>query len=139
MKKLLSISTILIFLIGCESAPKSNGYPSKFISLGTQASVDLVVELDKYWGVDYDKMRTFFVDTVKSSFEAGESFETLDGFIGQVKKGMNDNPGDQNRTMEGAFSVDASASQLKREIVEYYFVNNGKIHEFQQSRRVIND
>ena len=55
MKKLLSISTILIFLIGCESAPKSNGYPSKFISLGTQASVDLVVELDKYWGVDYDK------------------------------------------------------------------------------------
>ena len=26
--------------------------------------LDLVVELDKYWGVDYDKMRTFFVDTV---------------------------------------------------------------------------
>ena len=156
MKKLLSISTILIFLFGCESAPKSNGYPSKFISLGTQASVDLVVELDKHWGVDYDKMRTFFVDTVKSSFEAGETFETLDGFIGQVKKGMNDNPGDQNWSMEGAFSVDAngekdgewvnawflvdaSATQPKREIVEYYFVKNGKIHEFQQSRRVIID
>ena len=56
--------------------------------MGTQASVDLVVELDKYWGVDYDKMRTFFVDTVKSRFESGESFETLDGFIGQVKKEM---------------------------------------------------
>ena len=55
--------------------------------MGTQASVDLVVELDKYWGVDYDKMRTFLL----KRFEAGESFETLDGFIGQVKKAMNDN------------------------------------------------
>ena len=156
MKKLLTISVMFILLVGCENAQKSNGYPSKFVTLGTQASVDLVVELDKYWGVDYDKMRTFFVDTVKSSFEAGETFETLDGFIGQVKKGMNDNPGDQNWSMEGAFSVDAngekdgewvnawflvdaSATQPKREIVEYYFVKNDKIHEFQQSRRVIID
>ena len=90
MKNLLSLSMVLIFLIGCESAPKSNGFAknnsSTSFTMGTQASVDLVVELDKYWGVDYDKMRTFFVDTVKSRFEAGESFETLDGFIGQVKK-----------------------------------------------------
>ena len=160
MKKVLSIFTILIFLVGCESTPRSNGFiknnPSGSFKIGTQSSVDLVVELDKHWGVDYDKMRTFFVDTVKSSFEAGETFETLDGFIGQVKKGMNDNPGDQNWSMEGAFSidangekdgewvnawflVDASATQPKREIVEYYFVKNGKIHEFEQSRRVIID
>ena len=157
MKNLLSLSMVLIFLIGCESAPKSNGFAknnsSTSFTMGTQASVDLVVELDKYWGVDYDKMRTFFVDTVKSRFEAGESFETLDGFIGQVKKAMNDNPGDQNWSMEGAFSVDAngaedgewvnawflvdaSASQPKREIVEYYYVKNGKIHQFSQSRQV---
>ena len=98
-------------------------------------------------------MRTFFVDTLKSRFEAGESFETLDDFIGQVKQGMNDNPGDQNWSMEGAFSidgngaepgawvnawflVDASETQPKREIVEYYYVKNGKIHEFTQSRQV---
>ena len=153
MKKLLSISMIFIFLIGCENAQKSNGYPSKFVTLGTQASVDLVVELDKYWGVDYDKMRTFFVDTVKSSFEAGEAFETLDGYIGQVKEGMSENVGDQNWSMEGAFSIDAngaeegewvnawflveaSDSQPKRQIVEYYFVKNGKIHQFSQSRQV---
>jgi len=157
MKKLLSISTILIFLIGCENTPKSNGfmknYPSGSFMIGTQSAVDLVVDLDKYWGVDYDKMRTFFVDTLKSRFEAGESFETLDDFIGQVKQGMNDNPGDQNWSMEGAFSidgngveagewvnawflVDASETQPKREIVEYYYVKNGKIHEFTQSRQV---
>ena len=115
-----------------------------------------MIELDKYWGVDYDKMRTFFVDTLKSSFEGGESFETLDGFIGQVKVGMLENVGAQNWSMDGAFSidldpakggdwvnawfsVDATDSQPKREIVEYYFVKNGKIHEFSQSRRVIVD
>jgi hypothetical protein len=160
MKKLISISTILLFLIGCENSSKSNGFikdiEGSSFQIGSQTSVDPVIELDKYWGADYDKMRTFFVDTVKSSFEAGETFETLDGFIGQVKKGMNDNPGDQNWSMEGAFSidangekdgewvnawflVDASATQPKREIVEYYFVKNGKIHEFEQSRRVIID
>ncbi len=157
MKKVLSIFAILIFLVGCESSPKSSGFiknnPSGSFKIGTQSSVDLVVELDKHWGVDYDKMRTFFVDTVKSRFEAGESYETLDGFIGQVKESMSENVGDQNWSMEGAFSIDAngaeegewvnawflveaSDSQPKRQIVEYYFVKNGKIHQFSQSRQV---
>ena len=160
MKKLLSISTILMFMIGCENTQNSNGFvkdsEGSSFQIGSQASVDLVIELDKYWGVDYDKMRTFFVDTVKSSFEGGESFETLDGFIGQVKVGMLENVGAQNWSMDGAFSVDldpakggdwvnawftvgASDAQPKREIVEYYFVKNGKIHQFSQSRRVIVD
>jgi len=160
MKKLISVSTILIFLIGCENTQNSNGFvkdsEGSSFQIGSQASVDLVIELDKYWGVDYDKMRTFFVDTVKSSFEGGESFKTLDGFIGQVKVGMLENVGAQNWSMDGAFSVDldptkggdwvnawftvgATDSQPKREIVEYYFVKNGKIHQFSQSRRVIVD
>ena len=160
MKKLISISTILLFLIGCDNTSKSNGFikdiEGSSFQIGSQTSVDLVIELDKYLGVDYDKMRTFFVDTLKSSFEGGESFETLDGFIGQVKVGMLENVGAQNWSMNGAFSidldpakggdwvnawfsVDATDSQPKREIVEYYFVKNGKIHEFSQSRRVIVD
>ena len=156
MKKLLSISTILIFLIGCENTPKSNGfmknYPSGSFMIGTQSAVDLVVDLDKYWGVDYDKMRTFFVDTLKSRFEAGESFETLDGFIGQVKESMKENADVQYWSMEGAFSVDrdptqggdwvnawflvdATETKPKRSIVEYYYVKNGKIHQFSQSKQ----
>lgn len=107
MKKLISISTILLFLIGCENTSKSNGFikdiEGSSFQIGSQTSVDLVIELDKYWGVDYDKMRTFFVDTLKSSFEGGESFETLDGFIGQVKVGMLENVGAQNWSMDGAF------------------------------------
>ena len=56
---------IFIFLVGCANAQKSNGFvkdvEGSSWQMGTQASVDLVVELDKYWGVDYDKMRTFLL------------------------------------------------------------------------------
>ena len=157
MKKTISISMIFIFLVGCENAQKSNGFvkdvEGSSWQMGTQASVDLVVELDKYWGVDYDKMRTFFVDTLKSRFEGGQSYETLDGFIGQVKESMEENSGSQYWSMEGAFSVDrdptkggdwvnawfmvdATDSQPKRLIVEYYYVKNGKIHQFSQSKQI---
>ena len=155
MKKLLSISMIFIFLVGCENAQKSNGFikgnEGSSWQMGTQASVDLVVELDKYWGVDYDKMRTFFSDTVKARFEDGKSYDNVDGFIGHVKETM-DNPGTQNWSMEGAFSVDldptqggdwvnawflveATDSKPERAIVEYYYVKNGKIHQFSQSKQ----
>jgi len=147
MKKLLSIAMILIFFISCENAQKSNGFikgaEGSSWQMGTQASVDLVVELDKYWGVDYDKMRTFFADTVKARFEDGKYYENVDGFIGHVKETM-DNPGTQNWGMGGAFSidldptkggdwvnawfmVDATDSKPKRRINEWYYVKNGKI------------
>ena len=156
MKKLLCISMMFILLFGCENAQKTNGFvkgdEGSSWQMGTQASVDLVVELDKYWGVDYDKMRTFFVDTLKSRFEGGESYETLDGFIGQVKESMKENVGAQYWSMEGAFSVDrdptqggdwvnawflvdATDSKPKRAIVEYYYIKNGKIHQFSQSKQ----
>ena len=157
MKKLLSITMILIIFISCENAQKSNGFVTDIEGsswqMGTQASVDLVVELDKYWGVDYDKMRTFFADSVKSRFEDGQYYETVDGFIGHVKEQMEENPGTQNWSLEGAFSidldptkggdwvnasfmVDATDSKPKRVINEWYFVNNGKIHRFSQSRQI---
>jgi len=45
MKKVLSIFAILIFLVGCESSPKSNGFiknnPSGSFTIGKQSSVDL--------------------------------------------------------------------------------------------------
>ena len=157
MKNLLCLSMIFIFFLGCENAQKSNGFvkdvEGSSWQMGTQASVDIVVELDKYWGVDYDKMRTFFVDTLKSRFEGGQYYETLDGFIGQVKESMEENSGAQYWSMEGAFSVDrdptkggdwvnawfmvdSTDSQPKRQIVEYYYIKNGKIHQFSQSKQV---
>ena len=158
MKNLLCLSMIFIFLLGCENAQKSNGFvkdvEGSSWQMGTQASVDIVVELDKYWGVDYDKMRTFFVDTLKSRFEGGQYYETLDGFIGQVKESMEENSGSQYWSMEGAFSVDldptkggdwvnasfsvdATETEPKRIIHEWYYVIDEKIHFFSQSKQII--
>tara|TARA_B100000686_G_C16386286_1_gene760160 strand:+ start:156 stop:638 length:483 start_codon:yes stop_codon:yes gene_type:complete len=160
MKNLFVVSIFLALFIGCETAPKTNGFVTSIENstwqMGTQASVDLVVDLDKHWGVDYDKMRTFFADTVKGSFADGESFETLDGFIKQVKKGMEENPGEQNWTMNYAFCIDldptiggdhvnagftveATSKKPKRNINEWYYIKNSKIVGFNQSQQVVLD
>ena len=69
MKKLLTISVTFILLVGCENAQKSNGFVTTIEDsswkMGSQSSVDLVVDLDKYWGVDYDKMKTFFEEGLR--------------------------------------------------------------------------
>ena len=76
---------IFILFVGCENAQKSNGFVTTIEDsswkMGSQSSVDLVVDLDKYWGVDYDKMKTFFADTVKSRFCVGMNYDTVDGFL----------------------------------------------------------
>ena len=157
MKKLLTISTMFILLVGCENAQKSNGFVTTIEDsswkMGSQSSVDLVVDLDKYWGVDYDKMKTFFADTLKSRFSDGKNYDTVDGFLGNVKKQMENSPGTQNWTMDGAFSIDldpasggdwvnawftveATDAKPKRSINEWYFIKNGKIHQFSQSEQV---
>ena len=157
MKKLLSISMIFILFVGCENAQKSNGFVTTIEDsswkMGSQSSVDLVVDLDKYWGVDYDKMKSFFADTVKSRFSDGKNYDTIDGFLGNVKKQMENSPGTQNWTMDGAFSIDldptkggdwvnawftveATDAKPKRSINEWYFILNGKIHQFSQSEQV---
>ena len=157
MKNLLSIAMLLVFVTGCENTPKTNGFVTSIENstwqMGTQASVDLVVDLDKYWGVDYDKMRTFFADTVKSTFADGKAFNTVDGFLSNVKEQMEESPGEQNWVMNYAFCIDldptrggdwvnagftveANDEKPKRNINEWYFVKNGKIHQFSQSEQV---
>ena len=160
MKNLFIVSIFLGLFVGCESAPKTNGFVTSIEDsswqMGTQASVDLVTNLDKYWGVDYDQMKTFFADTVKGTFAEGESFANVDEFLEIVKSQMQSSPNEQNWTLEWAFcidldpsrggdwvnagfTVDASGDKPKRFINEWYFVKNGKIHRFNQSRRLLVD
>ena len=160
MKNLFIVSIFLGLFFGCESAQKTNGFVTSIEDsswqMGTQASVDLVTNLDKYWGVDYDQMKTFFADTVKGTFSEGESFANVDEFLEIVKGQMQSSPNEQNWTLEWAFcidldpsrggdwvnagfTVDASGDKPKRFINEWYFVKSGKIHRFNQSRRLLVD
>ena len=62
-KSILYIS--LMFIIGCESPQKSNGFAKgseNSWKIGSQAGVDLVSELDKAWSSqDYEKMKMFLM------------------------------------------------------------------------------
>ena len=91
MKHLIAPTILILILGGCETAQKSNGFVRTMegysYHISGQSSVDLVMELDKAWAAqDYEKMRTFFADTASFSFAEGEKFNSLDGFIGHVKK-----------------------------------------------------
>ncbi len=144
MKKLLCLIIVSMMIGGCNTPQKSNGFATALEGyswhISDQASVDLIVALDKVWGKDYGAMRTFFVDTTSFAFATGEQYNTVDGFIGHVKKQMENSTG---WTMDYAFAVDLSPgegadSEKSKEIIyEWYYVKNGKIHNWTQSKQIV--
>ena len=141
MKKLLCLSMIIIFLLGCENTQKSNGFHTSYkdysFHIGSQSSVDLVVDLDKVWGRDYDKMRTFFADTAKFTFSDGESYDNGGSWTMDHAFAVDLLPGSGGELVNASFSVDATESEPKRIIHEWYYVVDEKIHNFSQSKQVI--
>ena len=159
MKHLIAPTILILILGGCETAQKSNGFVRTMegysYHISGQSSVDLVMELDKAWATqDYDKMRTFFADTASFSFAEGEKFNSLDGFIGHVKKQMEAGntwtaeyafavdvaPGEGGDWVNAAFRVELPESDPKKKeevFYEWYYVKNGKIHTWSQSKQVV--
>ncbi len=162
MKHIVLIGFFSLLVSGCttevETAKKpenSNGFVSNYEDyswhISGQASVDLVVDLDKVWGKDYAAMRTFFSDTASFSFAEGELYNSVDGFIEHVKDQMEENagwtmdyafavdiaPGEGGDWVNAAYTVDATKSEPKRVIYEWYYVRDGKIQNFLQSKRVV--
>ena len=125
---------------------------SKFVDAVTSdeskdflALSDRLVQLDEK-GANIERLLTAGVGL---NAEAGE-------FLEIVKGQMQSSPNEQNWTLEWAFcidldpsrggdwvnagfTVDASGDKPKRFINEWYFVKNGKIHRFNQSRRLLVD
>ena len=60
MKKLLCLIIVSMMIGGCNTPQKSNGFATALEGyswhISDQASVDLIVALDKVWGKDYDAM-----------------------------------------------------------------------------------
>ena len=159
MKHLIVPTILILMLGGCETAQKSNGFVRTMegysYHISGQSSVDLVMELDKVWAArDYDKMRTFFSDTASFSFAEGEQFNSIDGFIGHVKKQMEAGntwtaeyafavdvaPGEGGDWVNAAFRVELPESDPKKKeeiFYEWYYVKNGKIHTWSQSKQVV--
>ena len=162
VKMKISIPIIsLMIIIGCESPQKSNGFATgseNSWTIGSQAGVDLVTELDKAWSnKDYEKMKMFFEDSATFMFAEGDKFNSVDDFIEHVKKQLVDQ--EANWTYDWAVSVDLSpdksgewvnaaftsdVSDTKEDTSkihynEWYYVVDGKISFWRQSRQIILD
>ncbi len=158
-KSILYIS--LMFIIGCESPQKSNGFAKgseNSWKIGSQAGVDLVSELDKAWSSqDYEKMKMFFDDSATFMFAEGHKFNSVDGFIGHVKKQFGDqeanwtydwavavdlSPGKGGEWVNAAFTSDVSdikEDTSKIHYNEWYYIVDEKIRFWRQSRQIILD
>ena len=159
MKKLLFIC--LMFIVGCDSPQKSNGFSrfwEKSWKIGTQEGVNVVTELDKAWSSkDYEKMKTFFDDSATFMFAEGASFNSVDGFIEHVKKqsvdqdaswtydwavAVDESPGEGGEWVNAGFTSDVSKIKedtSKIHYSEWYYVEDGKIKIWNQTRRIILD
>ena len=153
MNKLIYILMSLIFIVSCSSTPcveDSNGFTPRDnkIKIGTQESVDVVLELDKYWSSqDFESMRPLLADSVYVSFAEGEKYNTADAFIqGLSNQNENydwkmtwafaikdDNPEITAEWVNAGFEVtktDSTGLQQKSLINDWYLVDQGKVVRF---------
>ena len=160
MKNLL-FCIALVFITACENPQKSNGFArgsKDSWKIGSQAGVNLVTELDKAWSSrDFEKMKIFFDDSATFMFAEGDKFNSVDGFIGHVKKQFGDQeanwtydwavavdllPGEGGEWVNAGFTSDVSKTKedtSKIHYSEWYYVEDGKIKIWNQTRRIILD
>jgi hypothetical protein len=117
-----------------------------------------VTELDKAWSSrDFEKMKIFFDDSATFMFAEGDKFNSVDGFIGHVKKQFGDQeanwtydwavavdllPGEGGEWVNAGFTSDVSKTKedtSKIHYSEWYYVEDGKIKIWNQTRRIILD
>ena len=153
---------IFLFIIGiysCDNSQKSNGFARSYEGpwkIGTQAGVDLVTELDKAWSnKDFEKMKMFFDDSATFLFAEGERFNSVNDFIGHIKKQMegqdanwtydwavavDESPGVGGEWVNAGFTSDISKTNKdtsKIHYSEWYYIEDGKIKFWNQTRRII--
>ncbi|MCS5651784.1 MAG: hypothetical protein NZ825_04055 [Candidatus Marinimicrobia bacterium] len=160
MKNLL-LCIALDFITMCENPQKSNGFATgskDSWKIGSQSGVNLVTELDKAWSSrDFEKMKIFFDDSATFMFAEGDKFNSVDGFIGHVKKQFGDQeanwtydwavavdllPGEGGEWVNAGFTSDVSKTKedtSKIHYSEWYYVEDGKIKIWNQTRRIILD
>jgi hypothetical protein len=116
--------------------------------LGTDAAVDLVVDLDKVWEKqDYAKMRTFFADTAKFYKRDGKFFDNTTDFINEISSkdeeeatvwkllsaySVDFDPSRGGEHVQASFEVTNKAGDVIRELHEQYYIIDSKIVQWRQ-------
>jgi hypothetical protein len=161
--KTIKLATLLIIIVSlnfsCETntTERSIGFTTWSDDgevykwhLGTDAAVDLVVNLDKVWAEqNYSEMRVFFADTAKFYFRDGKFFDNTNDFINEISTQEAGNS--SSWKFLSAYSVDldplrggehvqasfevtnkSGDSITKREYHEQYYVKDNKIVQWRQ-------
>jgi len=77
--------------------------------LGTNVAIDVVVELDKVWKErDYEKMATFFADSVRITTSRGKRYYSAESFFAPMKAQENST---FSWELTAVYSVDISPNQ----------------------------
>ena len=161
MKK-IKLVTLLIIIVSLNFSCETNS-PERSIgftnwsddgevykwSLGTDAAVDLVVDLDKVWeNQNYTEMRNFFADTAKFYGRDGKFFDNTNDFIND----MSSQEGNSSTVWKllSAYSVDLdplrggehvqasfevtnkAGDTVIRELHEQYYIIDSKIVQWRQ-------
>jgi hypothetical protein len=160
--KTIKLATLLIIIVSlnfsCETntTERSIGFTTWSDDgevykwhLGTDAAVDLVVDLDKVWAEqNYSAMRVFFADTAKFYFRDGKFFDNTNDFINEISTQEEDgttvwkfvsaysvdlDPLRGGEHVQASFEVTNKAGDtLIRELHEQYYVIDNKIVQWRQ-------
>mgnify|MGYP001326609438 CR=1 FL=1 len=158
--KTIKLATLLIIMVSlnfsCDT--KSNDRAMGFTNwsddgeiykwhLGTDAAVDLVVDLDKVWEKqNYAEMRTFFADTAKFYYRDGKFFDNTNDFINEISSQQESptvwkllsaysvdlDPLRGGEHVQASFEVTNEAGDVIRELHEQYYIIDSKIVQWRQ-------
>ena len=79
MRNLIYVFSLCLILTSCgqECEVESNGFApmeGQTVMMGSQASVDVVIAMDKVWAArDYDSLKSFIADGASLQFEDGQA------------------------------------------------------------------
>ena len=164
MKNIIYLFSLCLLLTSCgqECEVESNGFApmeGQTVMMGSQASVDVVIAMDKVWAErDYDALKAFIADGASLQFYNGTTASNGDEFVAIIDKQYQDGLAEGNSgewVFRYAFSIKPSkpegtdhpnnrgewvnagfAGSDGSNYNEWYQVENGKIISWSQTRGV---
>jgi len=95
MKNFIYVFSLFLIVSSCGQADcqceaETNGFApneGQAVMMGSQASVDVVVAMDKTWAArDYDALKSFIADEAVLQFEDGQKASNGDEFVAIIDK-----------------------------------------------------
>ena len=159
MKNYLLLFSIMLLTFSCNNVEQncevvSNGFTStegEQVTMGSQASVDFVMTIDRAWKKrDYDMIKSMVSDDAELSLEDGRVLTGADAFVEMIEadyqKSVVEEGGPWEWTMNYAFAVKPTSDKWGEYVnarftgsngvfEEWYQIKDGKLVSWTQAKR----